>query len=297
MRPQAGTVMSGLKAEGLARRSILSLALFAACRGDAAPAEGTRIADVPASVSTSDDASAADRTAAIAAGREVLTLAHAAGGADGADYTVKGVPTPGVIIGQLTGGSPRDTSITPTHDLGVCRPFSQSIVPSSNGGVGNGVVWLVGVGSGPRDDTPRRVKLTLDGCRLEPRVQRIALGSTIMVNGRDAMMSRLQFTAVGEPSSRTTVLLSDAGQIVPTSDVSAAPALVHVTDDLHPWVQAWLVVAPHPFVAVTGADGAFRFDNVPPGRYTLMVWHERLGTRQAGVRVDAAVQTRMLVEF
>ncbi|AMW05515.1 hypothetical protein GEMMAAP_13275 [Gemmatimonas phototrophica] len=297
MRPQVGLVMTALKAEGLARRSILTLALLAACRGDADSAEGTRIADVPASVSTSGDASAADRTAAMAAGREVLTLAHAAGGADGADYTVKAVPTPGVIIGQLTGGSPRDTSITPTHDLGVCRPFSQSIVPSSNGGVGNGVVWLVGVGSGPRDDAPRRVKLTLDGCRLEPRVQRIALGSTIMVNGRDAMMSRLQFTAVGEPTSRTTVLLSDAGQIVPTSDVSAAPALVHVTDDLHPWVQAWLVVAPHPFVAVTGADGAFRFDNVPPGRYTLMVWHERLGTRQAGVKVDAAVQTRMQVEF
>jgi hypothetical protein len=297
MRPQAGMVMTATKAEGLARRSVLALALLASCRSEADSAEGTRIADVPASVSTSGDAGAADRTAAVAAGREVLTLAHAAGGADGADYTVNVVPTPGVIIGQLTGGSPRDTSITPTHDLGVCRPFSQSIVPSSNGGVGNGVVWLVGVGSGPRDDAPRRVKLTLDGCRLEPRVQRIALGSTIMVNGRDAMMSRLQFTAVGEPSSRTTVLLSDAGQIVPTSDVSAAPALVHVTDDLHPWVQAWLVVAPHPFVAVTGADGAFRFDNVPPGRYTLMVWHERLGTRQAAVRVDAAVQTRMQVDY
>lgn len=272
----------------------------AACGGDgvrAADTVGARIADVPATVRPSgardDDAAA---TAPIV-DRDVMSLARAAGGPNGTEYTVRTLPTPGVIIGRLTGGSPRDTSITPTHDLSVCRPFSQSIVPSSNGGVGNGVVWLIGVASGPRDDAPRRVKLTLDGCRLEPRVQRVAVGSTVLVNGRDAMMSRLQFTAAGETRSRTTVLLSDVGQIVPTSDATAAPAMVQVTDDMHPWVRAWLVVAPHPYVAVTGADGEFRFDNVPPGRYTLVAWHERLGVKQAKVRVEAAVQTRLEVAY
>lgn len=292
MTPRTGSRTIGQKALGIT--ALLMLAT--ACGGESDRAAGTRIADVAAPVAD-NPAGVTDHAVTEAVGREVLSLAHAAGGADGTQYTIKVVPTPGVIIGELRGGSPRDTSITPTHDLGVCRPFSQSIVPSSNNGVGNGVVWLVGVSNGPRDDAARRVRLTLDGCRLEPRVQRVAQGSTILVNGRDAMMSRLQFTAIGEAAPRTTVLLSDAGQVVPTSEASATPALVHVTDDLHPWVHAWLVVAPHPFVAVTGADGAFRFDNVPPGRYTLMVWHERLGTRQVTVRVDAAVQTRLQIEF
>ncbi|MCO4099639.1 MAG: carboxypeptidase regulatory-like domain-containing protein [Gemmatimonas sp.] len=270
-----------------------------ACGDDSARATdtvGARIADVPATMSasgTSDDASAD----APIVDSEVASLTRAAGGPSGTEYTVRTVPTPGVILGRITGGSPRDTGITPTHDLAVCRPFSQSIVPSSDGGVGNGVVWLIGVASGPRDDAPRRVKLTLDGCRLEPRVQRVAVGSTVLVNGRDAMMSRLQFTAAGETRSRTTVLLSDVGQIVPTSDATSAPALVQVTDDMHPWVRAWLVVAPHPYVAVTGADGEFHFDNVPPGRYTLVAWHERLGVKQTKVRVEAAVQTRLEVAF
>lgn len=227
----------------------------------------------------------------------VGALARAAGGASGTEYRVQPVPTPGVVIGGIMGGAPLDTSITPTHDLAVCRPFSQSLMPSRNGGVGNAVVWLSGVGAGPRDDAPRRVKLTLDGCRLEPRVLRVAVGSTLLVNGRDAMMSRLQFVAEGENAPRTTVLLSDAGQVVPTADATKAAGLVQVRDDLHPWVRAWLVVAPHPFVTVTDADGQFRFDGVAPGRYTLHVWHERLGARVQKIRVDGAVQTRVTVEY
>lgn len=272
-----------------------------ACGGSsdaASEAKGRRIADVAMEPGRPDAARAAtDHATAVAGSPDAASLARAAGGANGDMYTEGTVPTPGVVIGRVGGGEPRDTSITPTHDLNVCRPFSESIVPSREGGVGNAVVWLMGVSRGPRDNAPRRVKLTLDGCRLDPRVQRVARGSTIMISGRDAMMSRLQFTGVGEPSPRATVLLSDAGQMVPTDDATNVPGLVQVTDDKHPWVRAWIVVAPHPFVAVTDADGQFRFDGVPPGKYTMITWHERLGVKRSTVRVDGAVQTRVEVEY
>jgi hypothetical protein len=255
-------------------------------------ADRTRIAEVEASVSGGGTANQVSDDA-VRAG----SLVGAANLADGAPYTVRTIANPGVIIGDISGGSPTDTSITPTHDLRVCRPFSQSLVPSRDGGVGNAVVWLSGVASGPKDDAPRLARLTLDGCRLEPRVQRVALASTVLVNGRDAMLSRLQFTVEGEAEPRATVLLSDVGQIVPTDASSVKPGLVRVHDDLHPWVRAYIVVAAHPFVAVTAADGQFRFDGVPPGRYTLHVWHERLGTQEKKVRVDGGVQTRVSVEY
>lgn len=252
----------------------------------------TRIADVEAPTTR-----AADSTAPALDTPGPGSLARAAGGSDGTSYTVVTVANPGVIIGEVSGGEPVDTSITPTHDLDVCRPFSQSLVPSRDGGVGNAVVWLSGVSAGPRDDAPRRARLTLDRCRLEPRVQRVARGSTVLVNGRDGMLSRLRFSADGEVAPRTTVLLSDVGQIVPNDASSAHPGLVRVTDDLHPWIRAYIVVAPHPFVAVTAADGQFRFDGVPPGRYTLHVWHERLGTHEKKVRVDGGVQTKIALDY
>lgn len=266
------------------------LITLGACGREPAASSETRIADVAVEAPSDHELREPSDTSA-------ASIARAAGGSDGRQYTVRTVPTPGVIIGTIDGGAPRDTSIMPTHDLGVCRPFSESIVPSRNGGVGNAVVWLMGIAEGPRDDAPRRVKLTLDGCRLDPRVQRVAQGGTVMVSGRDAMMSRLKFFGAGEVATRATVLLSDAGQIVPTSAVTASPSLVEVRDDMHPWVRAWLVVAPHPFVAVTDADGTFRFDGVPPGRYTMVVWHERLGVKRSRVRVDAAVQTLVDVRY
>lgn len=231
---------------------------------------------------------------AVAGALDATSLARAAGGRDGSVYTVGDVPAPGTILGRVTGAAPRDTMIMPTKDVEVCRPFSESMIASTDGGVGNAAVWLVGVKTGPRDDGPRRVRLTLDGCRLDPRLQRVALGGTLMVNSRDAMMSRLQFTAVGDGErSRATMLFSDAGQVVPTAGPAAVPGLVRVSDDLHPWVEAWLLISPHPFAAVTAPDGTFRFDHVPPGRYQLVVWHEHLGVQHKAVRVEANVLTKV----
>jgi hypothetical protein len=46
-----------------------------------------------------------------------------------------------------------------------------------------------------------------------------------------------------------------------------------------------VVVAEHPFYAVTNERGEFALENVPPGTYTLKVWHESL----AAVKKDVAV--------
>jgi len=254
-----------------------------------------RIADVVARAGTL--ALPTDQPPRPARENDARGLARAAGGADGRQYTERLAAVPGTILGLVTGGTKRDTSIVPTHDLTVCRPFTESTVPSQQGGVGNAVVWLEGVADGPKDEAPRRVKLTLNGCRLEPRVQRVAAGGTVMVNSRDAMMSRLQFVAVGETVSRATLMMSDAGQVVPSSDATMPAGLVEVRDDRHPWVRAWLAVTPHPFVAVTQADGAFRFDNVPPGKYTLVAWQERLGARRTSIRVEAGVMVTVEVLY
>jgi hypothetical protein len=47
--------------------------------------------------------------------------------------------------------------------------------------------------------------------------------------------------------------------------------------DIHPWMRSYIGVVAHPFFAVTGADGAFAFDGVPPGSYVVEAWHEVYG--------------------
>jgi len=231
------------------------------------------------------------------AGEPGASLARAARGASGRAYEVAAVATPGTVTGRITGGTPFDTTITPTSDTETCRPFSETLVSSLDGGVGGVVVWLEGVTTGPVDDAPQRTPLVLDRCRLVPRLQRVAVGGTVMVNGRDAIFARLQFVASGGATPLTTVFLSDVGQVVPVSDATVRPGLVRIQDDRHPWIRAWLVVSPHPFVSITGPDGRFAFAGVPPGRYALVAWHERLGERRLRVRIDGGVQTTVELDY
>jgi len=267
----------------------VSVLFAAACGGDNTGDKSGQLAVV--------DVQGVEATAAQKGPATSASLARSAGGPDGLRYDVKVIATPGVILGEVRGGAPFDTSVVPTRDSTVCRPYTETLVPSRDGGVGQAIAWLVGVPAGPRDNAPRRMHLTLDGCRLSPRVQRVAAGATVLVHGNDAMMSRLQLVPLGERASRSTILLTDAGQVVPSDEATREPALLEVRDDLHPWVRAFIAVAPHPFVAVTDADGDFRFDGVPPGRYTLVVWHERLGTQRKTVKVEGGVQVRVRVEL
>ena len=67
--------------------------------------------------------------------------------------------------------------------------------------------------------------------------------------------------------------------------------------DVHEWMRAWIFVSPHRFAAVTGEDGSFRFEGVPPGDHELRVWHERLGERRMRVIVAADAGSAVRVVF
>lgn len=260
-------------------------------------AESGRVAETKAAIG-----GGASMRATITPDSALQSLASSAGG-DGTVYRPTRDTTllhAGSIVGRVS--SPKtivgDTAIDPTHDLSVCKPFTETIVPQDKQGIGNAVVWLVGVETGPEQTSPRRVTLTLDRCRLDPRVLQVAQGSTLLVTSRDAMMSRLRFLDLSNGNTqRAQITLNDAGQVVPTSDVAAKAGLVEVRDDLHPWVRAYLAVSPHPFVSVTDADGAFTFTNVPSGIYTMVVWQEKLGAKTRTVRVTTGVETRVVVEY
>ena len=51
------------------------------------------------------------------------------------------------------------------------------------------------------------------------------------------------------------------------------------------------------YLFVTDADGVFRFDGVPAGRYTMVTWQEKLGVRTQVVLVTQSVETRVAVTY
>src|SRR5436190_265160 len=55
----------------------------------------------------------------------------------------------------------------------------------------------------------------------------------------------------------------------------------------HPWIKAWVGVLDHPYFAVTSDTGSYGIPSLPPGRYTIKVWHEAYATSTREVDVPA----------
>lgn len=57
---------------------------------------------------------------------------------------------------------------------------------------------------------------------------------------------------------------------------------------VHPEMEGYVVVLQNPYFAVTGADGHYKIENVPPGSYTVGVWHQKLKAQPKPATVDAS---------
>jgi plastocyanin len=52
------------------------------------------------------------------------------------------------------------------------------------------------------------------------------------------------------------------------------PGVVRIFCDIHSHMSAFVLVFSHPYYAKAEVDGRYRIDNVPPGTYTVLAWHE-----------------------
>lgn len=62
---------------------------------------------------------------------------------------------------------------------------------------------------------------------------------------------------------------------------------------VHPEMEAFVVVTPSPYYAVTNAKGEFEIEDLPDGEYTVKVWHPKLKE----ISKNVAVTGSTTVEF
>jgi len=63
--------------------------------------------------------------------------------------------------------------------------------------------------------------------------------------------------------------------------------------NVHAEMSAYVVVSETPYFARTDKDGKFVLKDVPPGKYTLRVWHEK--ARGASVPIEVAGTPNMII--
>jgi plastocyanin len=193
-------------------------------------------------------------------------------------YEVTTVSNGGTVEGKVafTGAKPAPLKIIPTKDREACGG-AREVEPlqlSADKGVAEAVVWVKQVERGkPWDKPAAPPQLGNSGCDFVPRVQIVPVGQELEFANNDPVFHNLHTFL--DKTTVHNVSLPKNGRKIRRSFTE--PGLVKVECDAHAWMKAWIYVADSPYYAMTGKDGRFSIGDLPPGKYTLAVWHEYTG--------------------
>ncbi|MFQ5657703.1 MAG: carboxypeptidase regulatory-like domain-containing protein [Candidatus Methylomirabilales bacterium] len=196
--------------------------------------------------------------------------------------------------GKITGvvnfaGTPAPRKkIAVTKDRATCgqEKRSKALIVGANRGVRYAVVSLAGIRGTPKKPA-QNSQLDQRGCEFRPHVLIVPAGSTLDILNSDGILHNFHTTSAKNP----TINRAQPGFRKIMNVKFDQPEIVKVTCDAHSWMQGWIVVAEHPYYAVTDDTGSFTLANVPAGSYQIKVWHETLGEATKDVVVRAGEET------
>ena len=125
----------------------------------------------------------------------------------------------------------------------------------------------------PERYDPRRTTKSLNG---------IPLGEIVEIINDDATMHNVH--ALPKANQEFNKMEQVKGARL-THVFTVPEVMVRFKCDVHSWMAAYGGVMPHPFFAVTTADGAFSLTGIPPGKYELAVWTEKLGSSTQSIEI------------
>jgi plastocyanin len=128
---------------------------------------------------------------------------------------------------------------------------------------------------------PTKAELRQSHETFVPHVLAITRGSTVDFPNDDPI-----FHNVFSLSSAATFDLRRYPQGQSRTETFPKAGIVKVYCNIHSHMSATILVMDNPYFTIPALDGTFELANLPPGQYTLIGWHERVGERRAGVRVE-----------
>ena len=155
----------------------------------------------------------------------------------------------------------------------------------------NAVVWIEGL-KAPGGPRPLRGEMKSQGKKFVPRVVAVEKSAEVDFPNADAIFHNVFSVS---PANRFDLGLYRSGGSKQKRFDEAG--LVRVYCNIHPQMVGFVMVVDSDFAAVTGADGSFRFENVPPGTWSVKIWHEEGGEGSAPVNVRARTEATVAVKL
>ena len=150
--------------------------------------------------------------------------------------------------------------------------------------VKNAVIWLEGKQAKKLKNTAGAYTIDQKKCAYSPHVLAMPQGSELKILTSDPINHNIHtYSFDNDPINI---------MFLPNQDYTQEmeePEVVKVSCDLHNWMVAYIVVTPHSYFAMTQNNGSFEIKNVPPGKYTLKLWHESLGEESRKIEVREGI--------
>lgn len=196
---------------------------------------------------------------------------------------------------KFKGTAPAPKKIDVSKDKEVCGKTAktdESLIVS-NGNLENAIVVITDIKTGKKMDV-KKVTLDQKGCDYIPHVLAFTVGSTVDINNDDGILHNIHAY-----DSKKASLFNEAQpkfkKTITKKIDTAGP--INIKCDVHGWMDGWFYGADNPYYAVTEKDGSFKLTDVPPGSYTVEVWHEKLGKSTQKVTVKAKEDAKVNFEM
>lgn len=205
---------------------------------------------------------------------------------------VVGAQAGGQVVGEvkLVGAPPPARVVEVNKDPAVCGK-EKKIVDVAIGS-GNGLAdAVVSVPDAKGKQSPGKSTLDQKGCEFHPEVLVMAPGELDIKNSDGILHNIHSFSSANSPFN----MAQPKFRKVISEEISK-PEVIRVQCDVHSWMHGWLFVTDHP-ATVTDTAGAFKLENVSPGKHQIEVWHPILGSQSKTVDVKAGETVRVTFEL
>lgn len=212
-----------------------------------------------------------------------------------ADYSEGDVTDGRTLRGKVMfdGELPPDVELLISKDEHVCGSgdiVADPIKIGADGSLALAVVALSGITSGKAwPEAATQPEIVQEACLFRPFVQVAPKGSDLTIVNKDPILHNIHaYELIGRARrSLFNIAQPQADQVDVNPLKLRRGDIVEIDCDAHNWMSAWIYTSEHPYVAVTGADGGFTMDQVPPGTYEMTVWHPGIGTTTENVEIVA----------
>ena len=153
----------------------------------------------------------------------------------------------------------------------------------------NTIVFLKDISRGKAMDLPEaRRSLNQKQCRYEPHILLVPQNADLQMQSSDATLHTIHMNGAASfnlPFPYTNQVISRTMQTA---------GLVNLRcNGGHVWMNAEMMVVPHPYYTVTDESGRFELTDVPSGEYQIVAWHEGCSVVSREATFDVLTERRV----